>query len=284
MNTIRVGAHVSTSGGFEKALERANAIGANTIQLFGASPVQWRAPLPEKEITQRFISEAKRLNINPIFLHAPYLINLASQKGDIAKLSKILLQKHLSIAQAMGAKGVIFHIGSGGDRDQKETTYMVARALKDILDLVPGEEMLIIENSAGAGNLVGDSLEEIENIIALESNGRIGFCFDTAHAYEAGVIKTYTKKEVEKLVMEITNRIGIERMVAVHLNDSKTPAGSNKDRHENIGDGMIGYDGIKAFVQHPIIKKLPLLLEVPGLDGRGPDKENIDRVIRLMVS
>ncbi|MBP6855979.1 MAG: deoxyribonuclease IV [Candidatus Pacebacteria bacterium] len=280
---IRLGGHVSSSGGLLKALDRACAIGANTIQLFGASPVQWKAAIPEEREAREFIAKARTLDIHPIFLHAPYLINLASPKENLAALSRTLLEKHLRIAHVLAARGVIFHIGSQGERAHEEVENMVVDALSRILDSVEGDSMLIIENSAGAGNLIGDTLEEIGSIMGRIKSSRVGFCFDTAHAYEAGVIVDYSKKGVDQLLSRIDKYIGVKRLVAVHLNDSKTPAQSNKDRHENIGDGTIGYEGIGAFVRNDYIKKLPLLLEVPGIKNEGPDKENIDRVKKLMV-
>lgn len=277
---LRIGGHVSTGGGFLTAIGEAKRIGANTIQIFGASPVRWSAALPEPEVAKKFIDECKDNDINPVFLHAPYLINLASPKGNMPRISEALLEKHLEIANAIGAFGVIFHIGSRGDRPQKESESLVAKELSDILNRVK-KGHLIIENSAGAGNLVGDSLEEINSIIKLVDNSRLGFCLDTAHAFEAGIFSDFSKKGVEDFAKRIDRHIGIEKLWVIHLNDSKTPAGSNKDRHENIGQGLIGREGFSNFLDHPEFVNIPLILEVPGYEDDGPDKKNIEIVKEL---
>jgi deoxyribonuclease-4 len=278
---LRIGGHVSTSGGLLTAIHEAKRIGANTIQIFGASPVRWSALLPDPELAKKFIGECKKNDINPVFLHAPYLINLASPNGNIPRISEALLERHLEIANAIGAFGVIFHIGSRGVRPQKEAEHLVAKELADILGRVEGGR-LIIENSAGAGNLVGDSLEEIESIIKLVNNSRIGFCLDTAHAFEAGIFSDFSKKGVDDFAKHLEKTVKLERLWVIHLNDSKTPSGSNKDRHENIGMGLIGKDGFSNFLNHPAFKKTPLILEVPGYDDNGPDKKNIETVRELI--
>jgi len=279
--SFRIGAHVPNDGKFELAIKQAKKIGANTIQIFGASPVRWSAEIPDSQIAQKFSSQCKKYDIYPVFLHAPYLINLASPKGNISKISEVLLEKHLKIANVIGAFGVIFHIGSRGTREQKEAEKMVAREISNILGRVKGGR-LIIENSAGAGNLVGDSLEEIKSIIKMVNSPRLGFCLDTAHAFEAGVFTDFSKKGVDSFAKLIDDQIGLKRLWAIHLNDSKTPAGSNKDRHENIGLGFIGKEGFFNFVNHQAFRNVPMILEVPGYDGSGPDKKNIQMVKSLI--
>lgn len=268
---------MSTEGGVLNALDNAARIGANTIQIFGANPVQWRAQVPDPVIAQQFKDEARARDIDPVFLHAPYLINLASEKGNLAAMSKTLLAKHLEIANALGARGVIFHIGSRGNRPAKEAEQMVVEALDAITRDVP-EGGLIIENSAGAGNLVGDTLEEVGSILLGLNNPRIGFCLDTAHAFAAGILTDFSLEGLDAFAGDINRHIGLEKVWAVHLNDSKAPAASNKDRHENIGEGLIGGEALKRFVNHRAFSHIPMLLEVPGFENEGPDKKNIDIV------
>lgn len=277
---LRIGGHVSTQGGLLNAIKEAKRIGANTIQIFGASPVQWKAPLPDEKTAEEFKLKTKQEDIGPIFLHAPYLINLASPKGNMARISEALLERHLEIANYIGAFGVIFHIGSRGDRPKKESEDLVAKELGDILSRVDMGRLLI-ENSAGAGNLVGDRLEEIGSIIKKVKDKRLGFCLDTAHAFESGIFSDYSKEGVDDFFRKIDKFIGIDKLWAIHLNDSKTPSGSNKDRHENIGRGMIGENGFKNFLRHKEFSNKPLILEVPGYDDNGPDKKNIETVINL---
>lgn len=272
---LRIGAHVSVAGGFINALKIAKEIGANTIQIFGASPVRWQAPLPDKKEALEFQETAQKMDIGPVFLHAPYLINLASPNGNLPAISRSLLQKHLEISNALGAEGVIFHIGSMGDREQDEAEKMVINSLKEILEKV-SDGNLIIENSAGAGNLVGDQLDEVGRITKSVNNKRLKFCLDTAHIFESGVIESYSVENIRKLLRDIDSFLGKDKLCVIHLNDSKTPTGSNKDRHENIGEGYIGKEGFKNMALVKEFIKLPLIMEVPGFDDNGPDKKNID--------
>ena len=278
---FRIGGHVSADRKFELAIREARRIGANTIQIFGSSPVRWSALLPDPEAARKFIEECKKYDITPVFLHAPYLINLASPNGNMPRISEALLERHLEIANMLGAFGVIFHIGSRGTRPQKESEHLVAKELSDILSRVK-KGRLIIENSAGAGNLVGDSLEEVGSIMKLVDSPRLGFCLDTAHAFEAGIFSDFSKKGVDDFENQLNEHIGIKKLWVIHLNDSKTPAGSNKDRHENIGKGLIGENGFSNLLNNPVFKKTPLILEVPGYENNGPDKKNIETVRELV--
>ncbi len=277
---LKIGGHVSTSGGILNAIGEANKIGANTIQIFGASPVQWKAPLPDKKIADEFSALSKKFEINPVFLHAPYLINLASRKGNMAVISKELLKKHLEIANSIGAYGVIFHIGSRGQRPQKEAEELIVKELKEIFSVVKNGK-LIVENSAGAGNLVGSSIEEVGSIVKKVGEKRLGFCLDTAHAFESGILADFSKKGVSDFAKKIHDFIGKEKLWVIHLNDSKTPAGSNKDRHENIGQGKIGEDNFHNFLAEKFFCSKPLILEVPGYDDNGPDKKNVEIVKKM---
>ncbi|BCX16078.1 MAG: putative endonuclease 4 [Candidatus Parcubacteria bacterium] len=274
-NNVKIGAHVSVSGGFLMALERAKEMGANCIQIFGASPVRWQALLPSLKEAKEFKSLAQKLEIRPIFLHAPYLINLASANERLAKISTQLLKRHLEIANFLGTQGVIFHIGSKGQRPQAEAEELVAKNIKEIFSLVK-EGFLLIENSAGAGNLVGDTLEEIGRVIEKVANPRLGFCYDTAHGFEAGVLVDFSNDSLDSFVEKVEKLIGLERWLAIHANDSATAAFSNKDRHENIGQGYLGKEAFYKMLHHPEFRKRPFILEVPGFDDQGPDKENID--------
>lgn len=277
---MRIGGHVSTEGGCAKAFDYAQAIGADTIQIFGASPVRWNAPLPKAEEAALFRLRMQETGISPVFLHAPYLINLCSQKDNLPALSRTLLQRHLEIGNALGAEGVIFHIGSRGTRAKEEAEQLVIESLRDILAQV-GEGMLLIENSAGAGNLVGDSLGEIASIVHAVDNARLGVCIDTAHALAAGMIPEYSRQTLGKFFDDFESGIGIEKLRVIHLNDSKTEAFSNKDRHENIGQGHIGKEGFENLLSFECMAHMPLILEVPGFDGTGPDRRNIDIVRSL---
>ena len=273
-----IGAHVSASGGVEHTPQRAHHIGANCMQIFGGSPVRWSAPLPEEKTITAFQEERKKWGIEKVFLHAPYLINLASPKKNLQTLSRELLLKHGQIADALGVDGVIFHIGSRGDIKKEEAHTIIIQALKKVLDHTD-HTSIIMENTAGAGNLVGDTFEELALLYNTINDTRLGICIDTAHAFASGMIQDYSTKELDSFFSEVENSVGIDVIKAIHLNDSKTEAGSRKDRHENIGEGKIGEERIRRFVQRKEIKDIPLILEVPGYDNKGPDKKNIDIVI-----
>jgi len=278
---LRIGGHVIFSRtNVDLTFQRAKAIGANTVQIFGASPAQWRAPLPELEQAKKFKTLAKQYHVKPIFLHAPYLINLASPKPQLAAMSRSLLAKHLAIANELGAEGVIFHIGTRGEQDERTAEHKVADALSHIFDEIK-EGKLLIENTAGAGNLVGATLDEIGRIIKGVDNLRLGVCYDTAHGFESGVLTHFSVEDVEKFVKDFDKHIGIKRLWAIHANDSKTPANSNRDRHENIGKGYIGADAFKTLLHNKALRAVPFILEVPGFDGGGPDKKNIDTLRKL---
>ncbi len=271
---MRIGGHVSAAGGLNNVFDRARAIGANTIQIFGANPVQWKALVPDPDVAETFKAKAKKYDIKPIVLHAPYLINLASPKKQLAAMSRMLLGKHLEISNALGADGVIFHIGSRGDSDAKEAQHIVASALTKIFQEIP-EGKLIVENSAGAGNLVGGTLEELGEIVKEVDSDRLGFCYDTAHGFAANVLTEFNTASLDTFAGQIEKTIGLDKLLVIHTNDSKEEANSHKDRHANIGEGHIGEDAFRALLNHPKFKSLPFILEVPG-DGDGTDKKNVD--------
>lgn len=278
-----IGAHVSASGGVDKSVENALKIGADAIQIFGSSPRQWAVrKIPSDEIA-RFQTACQSAKMGPIFFHAPYLINLGSPNQELRRKSEKMLLENYQNAMSLGIAGVIFHIGSRGDVAWEKARDFIVEALRRIFAKSPaGETVLAIENSAGGGNTVGSTLEEVGEIIQLVKERRLAFCYDTAHGFESGVIEKYTPESVKDLFLRIEKIIGKGCLIAVHLNDSKTPYKSNSDRHENIGEGYVGLDGIGAFVRNKDFQKIPWYLEVPGFDGGGPDKKNVDRVRQMM--
>ncbi len=280
---VYIGAHVSASGGVDKSIQNALEIGANAVQIFGSSPRQWAVrQIPEQEIGE-FKRASLRAKMGPTFFHAPYLINLGSPNVELRKKSEKMLLENYQNAVNLGIAGVIFHIGSRKELPWEEAKGYVVGSLRQILKTVPGNTFLAIENSAGGGNTVGSTLEEVGEVVQLVDDERLAFCYDTAHGFESGMIEQYTPGSVKDLFSRIEYIVGKGRLVAVHLNDSKTPYKSNSDRHENIGEGHIGREGIKAFVQNKDFQKVPWYLEVPGFDGTGPDKKNIERVKNLMM-
>lgn len=274
---MKVGAHVSTAGGLHKAFERARAIGADCIQIFGSTPRSFAVKLPSQAEAELFKKTRKEAGIGPVYLHAPYLINLATPDKTLLKRSTALLTAHLKIADIIGAEGLIFHIGSTlGKLDQEEAERQVAAAMKAAMKGSAGRSALVIENASGGGGKVGAMPEEIGRIMEIVDSTRVKVCIDTAHAFEAGLIARYDDENVERFADEWRRQVGFENIVALHANDSKTPFDSKNDRHENIGQGHIGLAGFKALARNKHFREKPWILEVPGFGNDGPDKRNVD--------
>ena len=274
---MKVGAHVSTAGGLHRAFERARAIGADCIQIFGSTPRSFTVKLPNQAEAELFKKTRKETGIGPVYLHAPYLINLATPDKTLLKRSTTLLAAHLKIADIIGAEGLIFHIGSTlGKLDPEEAEGQVVAAMKMAMKGSAGRSALVIENASGGGGKVGATPEEIGRIMEAIDSARVKVCLDTAHAFEAGLIAKYDGENVERFAEEWRRQIGFENIVALHANDSKTPFDSKSDRHENIGQGHIGLAGFKALARNKHFREKPWILEVPGFTGDGPDKKNVD--------
>ncbi|MDO8602175.1 MAG: deoxyribonuclease IV [bacterium] len=274
-----LGAHVSVAGGLYRGIENGTAIGAECIQIFGASPRQWAAGLPSVEEVKKFKDAWKASKIQSVFLHAPYLNNLASP--DTVTVSKTIknMTAHMTIANLIGATGVVFHTGSGkaeGIKEREASLQKAVATMKEILKNSPGETKLVIENVAGGGARLAATPSEIGQMIDLCNDKRVAVCYDTAHGFEAGLVKEYTQESVKKLFDDFEKAVGCERIVAIHANDSKTAFDSHHDRHENIGQGFIGKKAFEYLAAEPRLAHTHWFLEVPGYDGLGPDKKNME--------
>ncbi len=279
--SIYIGAHVSAQGGFIRALDRARELGLDAMQIFGTSPYSWAIAKHTDAACEEFRAARKGQGFGPVFFHAPYIINLASGDPVLRARSEQSLRGNLELAERLGIEGVIFHIGSSKGWSAGEGRRAVAESVVRIIESVPGSAALLLENSAGGGESVGGLLEDIGEILAGVKDSRVGFCFDTAHAFEAGVVSSYVPETVRDLVLRIKKSVGLARLMAIHANDSKTASGSHHDRHENIGKGLIGAEGIRALIQNPDLQRVPWILEVPGRDGSGPDRENVEALRSL---
>ncbi len=279
MSKPRIGAHVSVAGGLYKGIENGTAIGAECIQIFGASPRQWGASLPSAVEVQKFKDAWKASSIQSVLLHAPYLNNLASpEAATIAKTIKNMTA-HMTIAKMIGATGVVFHTGSGkveGVPAREASLKKAVEVMKQILKNTPGDTKLIIENVAGGGARLAATPKEIGQMVDMCADDRVAVCYDTAHGFEAGLIHEHTPATVKKLFDEFEKYVGCERIIAVHANDSKTEFDSHHDRHENIGQGFIGKDAFTYLAAEKRLAHTHWFLEVPGYDGLGPDKKNVD--------
>ena len=243
---------------------------------------------PQKpEAISAFRERSAETGIGPAFLHGSYLVNLG---GDAELLEKSIgsLTDHMGAAAELGAQGVIFHSGSNKGKGFDAVLDQAVAAITQVLANTSEETWLIIENSAGAGNHIGATFEEIGRMIDAidpKDSGRVRVCIDTQHTLAAGYDIT-TSAGLDAAMSEFDAAIGLDRLAAVHANDSKTELGSGKDRHENIGHGAIGEDGFANIMAHPAFADVPFLLEVPGMEGNGPDVPNIDalKAIRERVS
>ena len=275
---MRIGAHVSAAGGIHKVFERAKAIGAEAMQVFPSAPQQWKAPI----ISDESAAEFKRLlaeSAMPTFFHGVYLINFGSKDEALLQRSVDSLATYLDWAGKLGVQGTIFHVGSHlGSGWDGEMTRQVCSHLRRALQAAPNDSLLVLENNAGQGNCIGGRWEELGAIIrGLDNDRRVGVCIDTCHALAMNY--DITNDAGCQAAMEAFDReVGFDRLVAVHANDSKQPLGGLRDRHENIGDGHIGLEGFAAVMRYPAFRDIPFFLEVPGLDGKGPDRENIMRL------
>lgn len=294
---MKFGAHVSTAGNFSLAIDRAVEQGCDCIQIFSNPPQRWNPlVIPEAEL-KLFKEKKEKAGIDPVVIHSIYLINLASDNSFFYEQSIKSLIDDMKKAQAIGALGVNTHLGSTKGRDFKDILTKVVLAIKDILAAVPaspatpGEDAsrglagkdgpyFIIENSAGAGNIIGDKFAEIGAIIKAVNSNRVKVCLDTAHSFESGY-DLKSEQGLEDTLNEFDKEIGLDKLVCLHLNDSKTPLGSNRDLHADIGQGEIGLEAFRRIVNHSKLKHLPGILETPNFKG----KSDIDdlKILRDLV-
>ena len=277
----RLGGHVSTAGGLAKVVERTLAIGGNCFQIFAGSPRMWHRRLYTSAEIQAYRQAAAQHDIQPAVIHALYLTNLASDKPELRQKSRQALIMDLKNAALMQAAGVVLHIGSHQGRGFEAVKDLVVTEIKQVLAETPDNAILMLENVAGQKGKVG-SLAELSFLLDQLNSPRVKVCIDTAHAFEAGYALN-NPLGLDMFVQHLEKYIGIDNILILHLNDSKTKLGSNHDVHANIGEGFIGKTGIKNVINHPKLKHLPLILEVPGFDGHGPDKQNIEIVKSLLI-
>jgi deoxyribonuclease-4 len=275
-----IGGHVSTAGGLVRAIERAEEFGCETMQIFHQSPRAWR---PTSYSEGDFATFRERLAASPVesvYIHAVYLINVASDDAEVCRKSLASLTHALSLGDAIGAGGVIVHPGSGKGQAPAPTFKKLGRAMKAALAETESTPLLF-ENTAGAGFTIGRTFEELARVIEVSGGGeRLGVCLDSCHLLASGY-EVRDTDAFKAVVDEYDRTVGLQRLQALHLNDSQTALGSNRDRHANLGAGELGAEGIRVFLGERRFKGLPVLIEVPGPDGHGPDRKEIDLAKRL---
>lgn len=275
----RIGAHVV--GGVKSGVAKARDIQAEAIQVFVGSPQTWRAPNYTPLEISTFQSDVAAADVAPVFVHGLYLMNLASERPDIYEKSVDSLINQVSWAGRIGAVGLIFHPGSAGTAPYEEALERVLGALEIVLSQAEGEALIVLEVCAGQGQTLGVRFQQLADIIGgLGNDSRLAVCWDTCHLFNAGY-DIASSDGLERTIEEMDELVGLDRLVAVHANDSKNPLGACVDRHENIGQGFIGEEAFGRLLTHPALERLPFILEVPGLEGKGPDLANVSILRRL---
>lgn len=279
----KIGAHLSIGEGYNRALEKIFIIGGNCLQIFSVPPRYWTFADLEEEQMKSFVYLKEKLAVDPVYFHASYLINLADN-GRVGALSKQSLIAELNLAAEMGVRGSVIHLGSFKDRSNRpafdhERYELFLENIREVLRATPEETFFIIEN-AGMRK-IGKTIEEIEEIIKDLNNERVKVCLDTCHLFSTGY-DIGSRKKLDKFLDNFDKRIGLDKLELWHLNDSRDPLGSFRDRHQNIGEGEMGLDVFRLLLNHPKTKNLPFIIETPGFDKSGPDKKNIDTLKNLI--
>ena len=271
---MHIGAHVSSSGGIHTAIDRAETIGAESVQVFTQSPRTWRQTNHDPATFDRFRERREEAGIAGVLCHALYLCNFAAPDDAIYEKSIAALRSTMEIACAIGADGVVLHVGSHLGAGLDKGLERVVPALEQVLELCSDTTWLLMENSAGAGGTIGRSIDELATIFErLDGHPRLGVCLDSCHLYVSGVDVT-DRAVLDASLDELDSTVGLDRLRALHVNDSAAPLGSNRDRHANIGEGLLG-EKLGVFLGHPRLQGLPAVLEVAGPEKHGPDANEV---------
>ena len=275
-----IGAHVSPAGGLQKAIARGVQRGCRAIQIFNQSPRMWKPTAYREEDIAAFREAMSGSPIEAVLIHAVYLLNCASEDPDIRAKSLASLTHSLRVGHAIGASAVILHPGSAKTGHVGEA---IARAGETIAQALTGSEgcELHLENTAGAGGTLGRSFDELAQLLeGAGGEGRLGVCLDSCHLLASGY-DIRTAAGMATTLRECTRKLGRGRVRSLHLNDSQTPLGSNRDRHANLGRGELGEEGCAAFLSAPSLKRLPCVLETPGENRSGASAEEVAFAVQL---
>jgi deoxyribonuclease-4 len=273
---VQIGAHVSSSGGIDTAIDRAAAIGAESVQVFTQSPRTWRPTNHDPTSFERFRQKRSEAGIGGVVCHALYLCNLAAPDDAIYEKSVRAMLNTMEVACGIGADGVVFHVGSHLGSGLEIGLERVLPAMELVLDLCSDETWLLMENSAGAGGTIGRSIEELATIHErLDRHPRLGVCLDSCHLWVSGVDVT-DPAALDALLDELDSAIGLDRLRALHVNDAAAPFASNRDRHANILEGELG-ERLGVFLSNSRLQGLPALLETAGPENRGPDANEVQK-------
>jgi deoxyribonuclease IV len=275
---VLFGGHVS--GGVKAAPERAKEIGAEALQLFVQSPRAWRFPAHDPEVLAGFRERTREAGVQAVFVHAIYLCNVASPDDELYEKSVTTLRSTVDAACAIDADGVVFHVGSHLGAGFEAGLERAAPAVGQVLERCSDKTWLLVENSAGTGGTIGRSLEELATIVdRIGRHARLGVCLDSCHLWASGYDVT-DPAALDELLDEFDSVIGLDRLRALHVNDSQTPLGSNRDRHANLKEGLIG-NKLSVFLGNPRFQDLPAIVETEGQHGKGADEEEMRKLREL---
>ena len=272
------GAHCS--GGVKRALDRAVEIGADAVQLFAQSPRAWRFPDHDPADLAGFRQRREESPVRSVLVHALYLVNLATPNEEIFRKSRDTMRATMRAACAIEADGVVFHLGSHLGSGFEAGLERAVPALRQVLEDCSDTTWLVLENSAGAGGTMGRSIDEIAAVVAaLDHHPRLGVCLDSCHLHVSGVDVT-DRAQLDATLAELDRTVGLDRLRALHVNDASAPLGSNRDRHANVLEGVLGEE-LGVFLSHPLLQELPAVMETPGPDDHGPDAIEMQKLREL---
>jgi deoxyribonuclease-4 len=275
---MRIGVHVRVSGGYAKATGYAKSLGCTALQIFSSNPRSYRVSKLDAPALAAFAAMRREAGIDPCVIHTPYLINLASDDPKVLAGSLGLLRADLASAAAGSMDYVNTHLGSYGTRDRAEGFAAICTALETVLeDIAPGVT-LVLENSAGAGNLAGGTLEELGRFVKAVNHPQLGVCLDTAHAWASGY-EINSAAGVDRFLAQADEAIGMDRIPVFHFNDTQVPLGASRDRHFHIGEGLIGFEGFRALLAHPDVREKTAILETPGEEA--DDLKNMQTILAI---
>jgi deoxyribonuclease-4 len=277
-----VGIHLGVGAGLLKAARRARQIGATALQIFSDNPTAWRRRDEPPPKADEFVAYAARHGIRPIVIHASYLINLAGQSEPFASQSRANLLHEMQVAPAYGATLVNVHIGSHRGGGHQAGIRRIVDNVMAVLEEAPANVTVVLENSSGGGDNLGSRIGDLAEILEAVPGTlahRLRFCLDTAHLWGAGY-DISTAEGADLVLDEFAQHIGLERLALLHLNDSRSELGSRTDRHEHLGAGRIGPEGLGAFIRDPRLASTPFVMETPGVD-EGYDAVNMRRALLL---
>ena len=262
---MKIGLHVSIAGGIFRAPKNAYNLGCETFQIFSRSPAGGPAPILSKEVLDKFKLELVKYNFDRFYMHTPYYINLASRRFRLANYSRVVIEEEVKRGDMLGAVFVMTHLGSAKDVGEEQAIKQTAIYLKKVLSAVKNlKTKLLIEMSAGSGQIIGDTFEEIKQIRDLIGEP-VGVCYDLAHGFASGY-DIRTKEAIETTLKKFDQILGLDALKLIHSNDSLVDFNSKKDRHANIGQGKIGLTGFKILTRDPRLQNIDWICETPRED------------------